>query len=155
MSLRKRIQEDVHAAMKARDAARVSALRLINAEIQAKENTLKAGAPPLTDDDVLGVMMKMLKQREESAGIYANAGRTDLESVERAEIAVIREFMPKQMSDDDARAAVAKVVADLGASSMKDMGKVMGALKERHAGAMDFTKANVIVKELLSSPKPQ
>ena len=153
MTLRERIKGELTTAMKARDTARVSALRLINAAIQEKENALKAGAPALTDDDVLGVMGKMLKQREESASVYQQAGRTDLESIERGEIAVIREFMPKQMSDDEARAAVAKVVADLGASSMKDMGKVMGVLKERHAGAMDFAKAGAMVKEALSPPK--
>jgi uncharacterized protein YqeY len=150
MSLRERINDEMKAAMKARDAARTSALRLIRAAIQEKENALKAGAPPLTEDDVLAVLSKMLKQREESASVYAQAGRTDLESTERGEIAVIREFMPKQMSDDEARAAVAAVVSELGAASMKDMGRVMAALKERHAGAMDFARAGAVVKEMLS-----
>jgi uncharacterized protein YqeY len=152
MILRDRINDEMKAAMKARDAARTAALRLIRASIQEKENALKAGAPPLTDDDVVAVLSRMLKQREESASIYAQAGRTDLESTERAEIAVIREFMPKQMSDDEARAAVAAVVSELGASSMKDMGRVMAALKERHAGAMDFARAGAVVKEMLSKP---
>src|SRR5215813_7970171 len=103
MGLRQRINEEVKTAMKAREQSRVAALRLINAAIQEKENAQKAGAPALTDEDILAVLAKMLKQREESAAVYAQAGRTDLESVERGEIAVIREFMPQQLSAEDTR----------------------------------------------------
>jgi uncharacterized protein YqeY len=95
----------------------------------------------------------MIKQREESAATYESGGRPELAAGERAEIAVIREFMPRQLSPEETRAAVAEVIAATGASSLKDMGKVMAALKERHTGSMDFGKAGAAVKELLATPK--
>ena len=155
MALRRQIEDAVKTAMKARDSARLSALRLIRAAIQERDNALtgEAAGKGISDDEILSLLAKQLKQREESATVYANAGRTDLEAVEKSEMAVIREFMPKQLSEDETRAEVKKVAAELGAASLKDMGKVMGALKERHAGAMDFARAGAIAKELLSPPK--
>jgi uncharacterized protein len=156
LSLRERLNDEMKAAMKARDQGRTAAVRLIRAAIQEKDNALTgdAAAKGIGDDEILSVLAKMLKQREESAKVYAEAGRTDLETQERAEIAVIREFMPQQLSEAETRAAVAKLVGELGASSMKDMGRVMAALKERHSGAMDFAKAGAVVKEMLSKSPP-
>jgi hypothetical protein len=155
MDLRSRINDELKSAMKARDQARTGALRLIRASVQEKDNALtgEAAAKGISDDEILSLLAKMLKQREESATVYAGAGRTDLEMQERAEIAVIREFMPQQLGEAETRAEVAKLVGEMGASSMKDMGRVMAALKERHSGAMDFAKAGAVVKELLSAPK--
>ncbi|HET7099625.1 MAG TPA: GatB/YqeY domain-containing protein, partial [Terriglobia bacterium] len=101
--------------------------------------------------EILSLMAKMIKQREESAETYEKGNRPELAAAEREEIAIIREFMPQQMSETEAKAAAQKAIAELGASSMKDMGKVMAALKERHAGQMDFAKASGLVKALLSS----
>jgi uncharacterized protein len=155
LSLRERLNDEMKTAMKARDQGRTAAVRLIRAAIQEKDNALTgdAAAKGIGDDEILSVLAKMLKQREESAKVYADAGRTDLETQERAEIAVIREFMPQQLSEAETRAEVAKLVGELGASSMKDMGRVMAALKEHHSGAMDFAKAGAVVKEMLSQPK--
>ena len=155
VSLRDRLNDEMKSAMKARDQGRTAAVRLIRAAIQEKDNALTgdAAAKGIGDDEILSVLAKMLKQREESAKVYAEAGRTDLETQERAEIAVIREFMPQQLSEAETRAEVAKLVGELGASSMKDMGRVMAALKERHSGAMDFARAGAVVKEMLSPPK--
>jgi uncharacterized protein YqeY len=152
MSLRERINDEMKVAMKARDQGRTAAVRLIRAAIQEKDNALvgDAAAKGIGDDEILTLLAKMLKQREESAKVYADAGRTDLEATERAEIAVIREFMPQQLSEAETREAVAKLVGELGAGSMKDMGRVMAALKERHAGAMDFARAGALVKEMLT-----
>ena len=152
MSLRERINDELKSAMKARDQRRTSALRLIRAAIQEKDNALtgEAAAKGISDEEILSVLTKMVKQREESASVYAGAGRTDLEAVEREEIKVIREFLPQQLGPEETRAAVAKLVGELGASSMKDMGRLMAALRERYSGAMDFGKAGAVVKELLS-----
>ncbi|HEY0301224.1 MAG TPA: GatB/YqeY domain-containing protein, partial [Rhizomicrobium sp.] len=104
----------------------------------------------LSDDDVLGLLAKMIKQREDSIAAFVAGNRPELADNERAEIAVIREFMPKQMSGDEARLAIAAVIAQTGAGSIKDMGKVMAALKERYQGQMDFGKASGAVKEALT-----
>src|SRR5947209_19725299 len=149
MALRDRLNESLKQAMKARDARRVSTLRLVFAAIQDREIRSTAG-PETTDEDVVALLAKMIKQREESASIYESSGRPELAAAEREEIAIIREFMPRQMSDDEVRAAVREIIAETAASSPKDMGKVMGALKQKHAGSMDFGKASVIAKELLA-----
>jgi hypothetical protein len=152
MGLRERFNEQLKEAMKAKDARRVSTLRMVNAalkdkDIAARTETSREG---VSDDDVLSLLAKMIKQREESATAFDSGGRPELAAGERDEIAIIREFMPKQMSAEDARAATQGVIAEVGAASMKDMGKVMAALKERYAGQMDFAKASGIVKDLLS-----
>ena len=155
MALRERFNESLKGAMKAKDAARVSTLRMILAalkdkDIAARTETSREG---ISDDDVLGLLAKMIKQREDSITAFVVGNRPDLADAERAEIDIIREFMPKQMSAEDARTAIAELIAQTGAASIKDMGKVMAALKESYAGQMDFAKASATVKELLSAPK--
>jgi uncharacterized protein len=151
MGLRQQLTEAMKAALKARETKRLSAIRLVLAAIQ--ERDVAARTADIADDEILSVLAKMVKQREESAATYEGAGRPELAAGERGEIAVIREFLPKQMGEEEAKSAAKAVIAELGAASMKDMGKVMAALKERHAGSMDFGKASATVKELLSAPK--
>jgi uncharacterized protein len=147
------LRDDINAAlrdaMKAKDQPRVATLRLINAAIQSAEIDLRDGNK-LSEDALLGVLQKMIKQRQESLDIYEKAGRAELAAKERAEMEIISAYLPKQMSDDEAKAAIAAVVKEVNAQSVKDMGKVMAALKERFAGKMDFGKASGTVKALLS-----
>jgi uncharacterized protein YqeY len=149
--LRDQINEQVKVAMKAQDKLRLSTLRLVNAAIKNAEiEAERGGKPALSDDDVVGLMQKMIKQRQESVEIYDKGGRQELADQERGEIEVIRGFLPQQMSEAEAKAAIAEIVKDTGAAGMKDMGKVMAALKQRHAGTMDFGKASALVKGLLA-----
>ena len=155
MALRERFNEQLKEAMKAKDQKRVSTMRMVLAalkdkDIAARTETSREG---VSDEDVLGLLAKMIKQREESAAAFEQGGRPELAQSEREEIAIIREFMPKQMSAEEARVAAQTVISQLGAASMKDMGRVMAALKERYAGQMDFAKASATVKDLLSAPK--
>ena len=145
--MRVRLAAETKAAMKSQDKQRLSALRLISATLQKAEIDAKA---PLADQDLPALLQKMIKQRRESLAIYEKAGRTEQAAQEAAEIAVIEEFLPKQMSEAETKAAIAAAVAEVGASSPKEMGKVMALLKERHAGQMDFGKASGKVKEILS-----
>jgi uncharacterized protein YqeY len=147
MALRERFTEEMKAAMRAKDARRLSTIRLMMDGVQKQEIASKAN---ISDDEVLTVLARMIKQREESAATYETGGRPELAQAERDEITVIREFMPKQMSPDESREAVKAAIAATGAASVKDMGKVMAALKERHTGQMDFGKASALVKELLT-----
>jgi hypothetical protein len=150
--LRDDINNALKTAMKAQDQRRVSTLRLVNAAFKNADIEARgAGKPALTDDELNSQMQKMIKQRQESAELYDKGGRPELASQEREEIAVITSFLPKQMSEDEIKAAVAAAVKDTGASSMKDMGRVMAALKERHAGKMDFAKAGGLVKAQLGT----
>lgn len=151
MSLRERLSEAMKLAMKARDQKRLATVRLMLAGIQ--ERGIATRNENLSDDEVLAVLTKMIKQREDSATIYETNGRPESAAAERGEIEVIREFMPRQLSADETRAAVAAAITAAGATSLKDMGKVMAALKERHQGSMDFGKAGAIVKDLLATPK--
>ncbi|MEA2906697.1 MAG: uncharacterized protein QOI12_4084 [Alphaproteobacteria bacterium] len=149
--LRDQINEQVKVAMKAQDKLRLSTLRLVNAAIKNAEiEAERGGKPALSDDDVVGLMQKMIKQRQESVEIYDKGGRQELADQERGEIEIIRGFLPQQMSEAEAKAAIAEIVKDTGAAGMKDMGKVMAALKQRHAGTMDFGKASALVKGLLA-----
>jgi uncharacterized protein YqeY len=155
MALREQLNDQLKASMRAKDQKRVSTLRMVLAalkdrDIAARTETSREGVP---DEDVLSLLAKMIKQREESAAAFESGGRPELAANERDEIAIIREFMPQQMSAEGSRAAAEGVIAELGATSMKQMGQVMGALKERYAGQMDFAKASATVKELLSGPK--
>ena len=155
MALRERFNDQLKDAMRAKNQKRVSTLRMVLAavkdkDIAARTETSREG---VSDDDVLTLLAKMIKQREELAAAFDSGGRPELASAEREEIAIIREFMPQQMSAEKSRATAQGVIAELGATSMKDMGKVMAALKERCAGQMDFAKASATVKELLSTPK--
>ena len=134
--------------MKGGDARRVSTLRLIKAEILKRE-TSAAERVSLNDAEILDVLGKMIKQRQESLEIYEKAGRTELAAQEREEIAVISGYLPKQMSDDDVKAAIAAAIKDTGAAGMKDMGKVISVLRAKYAGQMDFGKASGLVKSAL------
>jgi uncharacterized protein YqeY len=149
------IRDDINSAlkeaMKARDERRVSTLRLVNSTLKNADIEARGqGKEPLGDDGVLGVLQKMIKQRNESAELYDKGGRAELAQQEREEIAIISGYLPKQMSDDEVNAAIADAVKDTGAAGMKDMGKVIGALKGKYAGKMDFAKASALVKAALS-----
>ncbi|HXC57028.1 MAG TPA: GatB/YqeY domain-containing protein [Rhizomicrobium sp.] len=155
MGLRDQINDSLKEAMRAKAPKRVGTLRLINAALKDRDIAARTETSRdlLGDDEILSLLAKMIKQREDSIAAYDAGNRPELAQNERDEIAVIREFMPRQMSPDEARTAIAGVIADVGASSIKDMGKVMAALKERFAGQMDFGKASGAVKEALSAPK--
>ncbi len=149
------IRDDIKAAlvtaMKAGDKESTAALRLIQAAIKNRDIELRtATATPDDDAMVVEVLQKMIKQRRESIEMYDKGGRAELADAERAEVAVIERFLPAQMSEDEARAAIAVIVAEVGAASVKDMGKVMAVLKERHATSIDMSKASGLVKAALA-----
>lgn len=150
-SLRESIKQGLVEATKSQDKRRMATLRLIQAalkdrDIAGRTDGRDAG---VSDAEILEVLAKMVKQRRESVGIYEQAGRMELAQQEKEEIAIIESFMPKQLSDAETAAAVEAIVKETGVSSIKDMGRVMGELKKRHAGQMDFAKAGAIVKEKL------
>ena len=148
--MRDAIAAALKTAQKARDAARVSTLRMVNAAIQDRDIANRgSGKPAATDIEVLQILAKMVKQREESAKAFRDGGRPELAEKEEGEIAIIKDFMPKEMSADDMAEAIRAAIAETGASSVKDMGKVMAALREKHGGAMDFGKASGLVKSML------
>ena len=146
--LRDDINNALKEAMKAGEARRVSTLRLINAAILARE-TSGAERVKLSDPEIIDVMGKMIKQRQESLDIYEKAGRSELAAQERDEIAIISAYLPKQLSDMEAGEAISSLIKELEAATLKDMGRTMTALKERFAGRMDFGKASAQVKKLL------
>ena len=148
--LRDKINDEVKSAMKAQDKPRLSTLRLMMAAIKNADIEAERGGKKLGDDDLLSLLQKMIKQRQESVEIYDKGGRKELADQERGEIEVIKGFLPQQMSEAEARAAIAAVIQETRAAGMKDMGKVMAVLKERHAGKMDFGKASGLVKGLLT-----
>jgi len=147
--LRNEINNALKEAMKAGDKRRISTLRLINAEILKRE-TSAAERITLTDAEILDVMGKMIKQRQESLEIYEKAGRSDLAAQEREEIEIISAYLPQHLSDLEAGHAISELVKELEAATLKDMGRTMAALKERYAGRMDFSKASALVKKLLA-----
>jgi hypothetical protein len=137
-------------AMKGGDKARAGTLRLINAAIKDRDIAMRGeGKEAAGEAEIIEVLAKMVKQREESRKIYAEAGRDELAAQEAAEIAVISEFLPKQLSEEEMTRAIDEAIAKTGASTIKDMGKVMGALKGAYAGQMDFGKAGAAVKARL------
>lgn len=148
--LRDRINEGMKEAMKSGDKLRVSTLRLVNAAIKNAEIEARTASKKFGDDDLLGLLQKMIKQRQESFEIYEKAGRADLATQEREEIAIISSYLPKQMSEDEVRSVCASVIQEMDAHGLKDMGKCMAALKERYAGKMDFAKASAAVKGILA-----
>jgi uncharacterized protein YqeY len=149
--LRDAINNAVKEAMKAKEERKLSTLRMMNSTIKNADIDARGqGKPPLSDDDLLGVFQKMIKQRQESVELYEKGGRAELAAQERDEITVIQAYLPKQMSDDDVKAAIAAAITETGAASMKDMGKVVAALKAKCAGQMDFGKASGLVKAALS-----
>lgn len=146
--LRDDINRALKEAMKAGEAERVSTLRLINAAILERE-TRGAERTTLTDPEIVEVMQKMVKQRQEALELYEKAGRSELAAKERAEIEIISAYLPKQMSDIEAGHAISALIRELEAATLKDMGRTMAALKQRFAGQMDFAKAGAQVKKLL------
>jgi uncharacterized protein YqeY len=149
--LRDDINTALKGAMKSGDKRRVSTLRLVNSALKNADIEARGlGKAALSDDDLLGLLQKMIKQRHESIELYEKGGRADLAAQEREEVAIISAYLPQQMSEDEAKAAIAAAIGETGAQGMKDMGKVMAALKQRYAGRMDFGKASPIVKGLLS-----
>lgn len=149
--LRDQLATQLKEAMKAKASERLSTVRLIQAAIKDRDIANRgAGKEQASDDEILQILAKMVKQRDESAKIYEENSRPELAAKERAEITVIQDFMPKQLSESEVRANVSAIIAETGAVGAKDMGKVMAALKERYAGQMDFAKASATVKELLN-----
>ncbi|MCZ7658193.1 MAG: GatB/YqeY domain-containing protein [Xanthobacteraceae bacterium] len=149
--LRDDINTGLKEAVKAQDKRRMSTLRLINAAIKDRDIEARGlGRDALTDEELLGLLQKMIKQRQESFEIYEKAGRADLATQEREEIAIISSYLPKQMSEDEVRSVCASVIQEMDAQGLKDMGKCMAALKERYAGKMDFAKASAAVKGILA-----
>ena len=149
--LRDDINNAIKEAMKGGDKRRVSTLRLVNSALKNADIEARGhGKDPLSDDELLGLLQKMIKQRQESVGLYDQGGRAELAAQEREEIAIISGYLPKQMSEADVKAAIAAVIAETGASGIKDMGKVIGVLKAKYAGQMDFGKASGMVKAALT-----
>ena len=152
MDMRDKINAALKDAMRSKEADRLSTLRLINAAIKDKDIALRGSADEeggVTNDDVLAIMGRMVKQRQESARAYEEGGRLELAEKETAEIKIIEEFLPKQLSEEEAEAAVEAAIAEVGATSIRDMGKVMGVLKGKFTGRMDFGKAGPMVKNRL------
>jgi uncharacterized protein YqeY len=150
------IRDDIKAAtiaaMKSGDRAGTGTLRLVQSAIQNRDIEARTGTVRTADDDamVIEVLQKMIKQRRESVDLYRKGAREELAAAEEAEIAVIERFLPKQMTDDEAKAAIAAIIAETGASSMKDMGRVMGQVKERLGTSIDPARASGLVRESLS-----
>lgn len=137
-------------AMRAKDTLRLSTIRLIQSAIKDQDIAQRtAGKPELADGEILQLMAKLVKQREESAKIYDENARPELAEKERAEIAAIASFMPRQLSEEETREAISKAIAETGAAGIKDMGKVIASLRATYAGQMDFSKASGIVKDML------
>lgn len=151
MEMRQRVSDALKEAMKAKDTERLSTLRLINAAIKDREIAARGDGDEgeVGDDMILGILGKMVKQRQESARAYEEGGRLELAEKELAEVRVIEEFLPRQLSEDEVTKAVADAIAEVGATSIRDMGKVMGALKARYTGQMDFGKVGPLVKDQL------
>src|SRR5271157_1976105 len=148
--LREIVATRMKEAMKSGDKVRVGALRLIMAALKEREIEARGSGKIVSRADEVALLTKMVKSRQEPASIYAEAGRAELAAQENAEVAVINEFLPKQMDEAEVTAAARAAIAATGATSVKDMGKVVNALKEAHPGQMDFAKASAIVKTLLA-----
>lgn len=153
MDLRTRINTAMKQAMKDKDAARLSTVRLINAAIKDRDIAARAEGKEngVGEDEVLAILGKMVKQRRESARTYEEGGRLDLAEREEAEIVVIEEFLPRRLSQDEVAAALDEAVAEVGAESIRDMGRVMGILKSKYTGQMDFGAVGPMVKDRLSA----
>ena len=150
--LRERFSADLKDAIKAKDAQRVSTLRLISAAVKDRDIATRVdeNSDGVSDVEILALLGKMIKQRQDSAKAYEEGGRLDLADQERAEIKIIKDYLPRQMSEDEVRVAISKVIAETGAESIRDMGRVMAELKARHTGKMDFTRASAAVKDAFS-----
>ena len=149
--MREKLKEDLKVAMKAGERQKVDALRLINAALKDKDIEARVSGGTVSDTDVLSVLQKMIKSRQESLEIYEKNNRPDLAEKEKSEIAVISSYLPAQLGEAEAAEAIKAAIAEVGASSIKDMGKVVAALKAKYAGQMDFAKASAAVKAALSA----
>ncbi len=148
--MRQRFTDEMKEAMKGGDKRKLATIRLIQAALKDKDIEARGnGKGPIADEEILALLQKMVKQRQESATIYAEAGRAELAQQEREEIGIISAFLPKQMDDDEIKAVIQTAINETGAAGIKDMGKVVGALKAKYSGQMDFTKASALVKDLL------
>ena len=150
--LRQQLNDALKAAMKAQDKRRVSTLRLILAALKDRDIAARSGdnGDGISETDILGMLQTMIRQRQDSTEQFKQGGRKDLADKEQEEIAVIQDFLPDQLDEGEVGEACREVVAELEAGGLKDMGRVMGELKSRYTGRMDFSKASVAVKELLS-----
>jgi len=152
MSLRDKINKEFNTALKSQNKTLVSTLRLVLAAIKEQDiaKRTKDKKEISNDGEITKVLRKMKKQRQDSADLYTKGGRQELSKIEEAEIKIIDSFLPKQLSDEETKKICKEIIKSLGASSLKDMGKIMGSLKQKYSDSIDFSKVNVIVKELLS-----
>jgi uncharacterized protein YqeY len=149
-TMREQFTAMLKSAMKAGDKRRVDTVRMITAALKDRDIEARGQGKEVSDADILALLQKMVKSRQESMEIYEKNARPELAQQEREEIAIIQEFLPKQMSEDEVQAAIKAAIAETGAASVKDMGKVVGALKAKYTGQMDFAKASAMVKGLLN-----
>jgi uncharacterized protein len=149
--MREQFNSALKTAMKAGDKRRVETLRLVNAAIKDRDIEARGQGKTVSDADILALLQKMVKSREESRDIYLKAGRNELATQEAEEIAIIQDYLPQQMGEAEVAAAVEAAIAETGAASIKDMGKVVAALKAKYAGQMDFAKASAAVKAKLTA----
>lgn len=149
--MREALNAALKTAMKAGDRRRVDTIRMVNAALKDRDIEARGHGKTVSEQDILALLQKMVKSREESRDIYAKAGRDELARQEAEEIAIIQEFLPRQMAEADVAAAIDAAIAETGAASIKDMGKVVAALKAKFTGQMDFAKASMVVKAKLTS----
>ena len=152
MSLREKINQQFNAALKNKEKTLVSTLRLIMAAIKERDIANRTGGKKeeAKDQEIIKVLQKMKKQRQDSADLYKKGGREELLNIEEAEIKIIDTFLPKQLSEEETKKICKEIIESIGASSIKDMGKIMGALKKKYSDSIDFSKANLIIKGLLN-----
>ena len=152
MALREKINQQYNTALKNKNKTLVSTLRLIVAAIKERDIANRKGGKKeeVKDQEIIKVLQKMKKQRQDSASLYEKGGRQELLNVEKAEIEIIDTFLPKQLNEEETKKICKEIIESIGASSIKDMGKIMGSLKKKHSDSIDFSKANVIIKGLLS-----
>tara|TARA_B100001750_G_scaffold149872_1_gene120011 strand:+ start:34 stop:495 length:462 start_codon:yes stop_codon:yes gene_type:complete len=152
MSLREKINEQFNTALKSKNKTLISTLRLVLAAIKERDisNRTNEKKEPVKDEEIVKVLRRMKKQRQESADLYKTGGRQELLEAEESEIKIIDTFLPKQLNEEDTKKICKETIESLGASSMKDMGKIMGSLKKKYSDTIDFSKVNTIVKGLLN-----
>ena len=152
MSLREKINKQFNAALKSQNKTLVSTLRLVLAAIKERDiaNRTKDKKDAVNDAEIIKVLRKMKKQRQDSVDLYKKGGREELSEIEEVEIKVIDSFLPKQLSEEETKKICTEIIKSLGVSSLKDMGKIMGSLKQKYSDSIDFSKVNIIVKGLLS-----
>ena len=153
MSLREKINKQFNTALKSRDKTLVSTLRLVLAAIKERDiaNRTSGKKEEIKDQEIIKVLQKMKKQRQDAANLYKKGDRPELLAAEEAEIKIIDTFLPKQLSEEETQKICKEIIESTGASSIKDMGKIMGSLKQKYSDSIDFSKANTIIKGLLSS----